>query len=862
MMDSNSLRSAFVDFFVERGHTEVPSSGVVPHHPTAPLFTNAGMNQFVPYFLGEEPAPFPRATSIQKCIRLSGKHNDVDELGKTRRHMSFFEMLGNFSFGDYFKEDAISLAWELLTEKVGFDGDRLWITVHTSDDEAEAIWHERIGVPMDRIQRLGDKENFWDMGPTGPCGPCSEIHLDCGPEWGDAGGPAHGAGDRYVEFWNLVFMQNQYAAGGAVIDLPRKNVDTGGGLERWLMLLQGVDTVFDTDELRQIIAEAERLTGARYGSDAATTAALRVLGDHARTMAVLIDGGVVPSNEERGYICRSVVRRAVRRAYQLGVDRVVLPELVGAAIDVSALAFPELVKNRETILGIVEREEVRFRRTLRDGSAVLEDELATGRVRGDVAFLLHDTFGFPVEITAEVAEERGIELDRAGFDERMAEQRRRAKAGRKVVAADANDVTAYRDILDANGRTEFTGYDENETDATIVAILERPDKTLEVFLNRTPFYAESGGQIGDTGTITTSTGSLTVDDTTAPLPGLHRHTGRVTDGEITIGQTATAAIDVARRQAIMRNHTATHLLHSALRQVLGDHVKQQGSRVGPEELRFDFSHHGPMTPSEIAEVERIVNTEVLANPDVGAGEHSKSDAEKMGAIAFFGDKYGDRVRVIQAGSNSIEFCGGTHVHALGTIGAIKITSEESIGANMRRIFAVTGEGTLAWMNERDRMVTEAASLLRASPEELVGAVARTLDRTKALEQEVRTLQAATARAEAPALASEAVDGVVVARRDGLVQDQLRDLAVAVRDHNGIRAVVLGGSPEPGKAALVAVVSKAGRDSGLDAGALLSDASKAVQGGGSKNPDMAMAGGKNAAGIDDALDLARKAAGIK
>ncbi|MEY2424946.1 MAG: alanyl-tRNA synthetase [Actinomycetota bacterium] len=859
-MDAQSLRRAFTDYFVERDHTLVPSSGVVPHHPTAPLFTNAGMNQFVPYFLGEEVPPFDRATSIQKCIRLSGKHNDIDELGKTRRHMSFFQMLGNFSFGDYFKEGAIAMAWELLTEVVGFDGDRLWITVHTTDDEAEAIWHEQIGVPMERIQRLGDKENFWDMGPTGPCGPCSEVHFDCGPEWGDAGGPEHGAGDRYVEFWNLVFMQNQYGEGGTLHDLPRKNIDTGGGLERWLMLLQNVETVFDTDELRRIITEAERLTGATYGSDAQTTAALRVLGDHARTIPILIEGGVVPSNEERGYICRSVVRRAVRRAYQLGVERVVLPDLVGAAIDISADAFPELVRQKDSILTIVEREEERFRKTLRDGLTVLEQELATGRVRGEVAFQLHDTFGFPIDITTEVAEERDVEVDRAGFDERMTEQRRRAKEARKTVSADASDASVYREILDQHGQTLFTGYDEYESDATIVGILDREDDTLEVFLDRTPFYAESGGQIGDTGTITTDTGAAEVLDTTAPIPGLYRHVCRVVSGELTVGQLATAAIDVPRREAIMRNHTGTHLLHWALREVLGDHVRQQGSRVGPDELRFDFSHHQPMTPEEIAEVERLVNAEVLANPVVDSGEHSKADAEKMGAIAFFGDKYGDRVRVIQAGGKSIEFCGGTHVSALGTIGTIKITSEESIAANMRRLFAVTGVGTIAWMNERDRLVKEAAAALKAAPDELVSAVNRSVERNKALEVELRNLKAASARAEGPTLAAEAVNGVVVARRDGLGQDQLRDLALAVRDQAGITAVVLGGSPEEGKVALVAVVSKAGREAGLDAGVLLADASKAVQGGGSKNPDIAMAGGRNVAGIDEALELARAAAG--
>ena len=854
-MNANSLRRAFTDFFVARGHTAVPSSGVIPHHPTAPLFTNAGMNQFVPYFLEEERAPWPRATSIQKCIRLSGKHNDVDEIGKTRRHMSFFQMLGNFSFGDYFKEEAIKYAWELLTEVVGFDGDRLWPTVYITDDEAEAIWHEVIGVPMERIQRLGDKENFWDMGPTGPCGPCSEIHYDCGPEWGAEGGPEHGDSDRYIEFWNLVFMQNQYGDNGEILDLPRKNIDTGGGLERWLMLLENVETVFDTDELRRIIEAAERLTGTRYKSDDATTFALRVLADHARTIPILIEGGVVPSNEERGYICRSVVRRAVRRAYQLGVDKVMLPELVGAAIDISADAFPELVRQKDTILDTVEREEVRFRRTLRDGSVVLEDEIATGKIRGDVAFQLHDTFGFPIEITAEVAEERGVELDRAGFEEKMAAQKARARAGRKVVSADGKDTSVYRDIP----LTTFTGYDETESEATVVAVFEEEDGSVEVFLDRTPFYAESGGQVGDTGTIETSSGVVRVSDTTAALPGLYRHVGKL-EGEIEAGQRATASIDVARRDAIMRNHTGTHLLHWALREVLGDHVKQQGSLVGPDFLRFDFSHHQPMTADEIARVEQLVNAEVLANPTVDKGEYSKAEAEQMGAIAFFGDKYGDRVRVVRAGGRSIEFCGGTHVNALGTIGDVKITKEESIGANMRRIFAVTGWGTIDWMNERDQLVQEAAAALKAAPDELVSAVARTLERNKALEQELKNLKAASARAEGPALAATATNGVVVARRDGLVQDQLRDLALAVRDQSGVNAVILGGSPEDGKVALVAVVSKAGREAGLDAGAILADAAKAVQGGGSKNPDIAMAGGRNVAAIDEALKLASAAAG--
>jgi alanyl-tRNA synthetase len=493
---------------------------------------------------------------------------------------------------------------------------------------------------------------------------------------------------------------------------------------------------------------------------------------------------------------------------------------------------------------------------------VLDQEIATGKIRGEVAFQLHDTFGFPIEITAEVAEERGVELDRAGFDERMKQQRERARAGRKVVAADSNDGAVYREILEQSGRTVFTGYDETTSTASVIAIVERGDDTIEVFLDRTPFYAEQGGQVGDTGTISTETGTVEVLDTTAPLPGVHRHLARVVDGDISIGQDATASIDVERRDAIRRNHTATHLLHWALRDVLGDHVKQQGSLVGPDFLRFDFSHHQPMTGEEIRRVEDIVNAEVLANPEVGGGEYSKAEAEKMGAIAFFGDKYGDRVRVIQAGPNSIEFCGGTHVSALGTIGTVKIIREESIGANLRRIFATTGWGTIKWMNERDQLVQSAAALVKASPEEVTSAVSRVLERNKSLEQQVKTLQSANVRGEAPMFVELAKNGVVVARRDQLGQEQLRDLALAIRDHVGIKAVVLGGSPEDGKVALVAVVSKEGRDAGLDAGALLADAAKAVQGGGSKNPDIAMAGGRNVAGIDDALKIAAKAAGAE
>ncbi|MBW3612032.1 MAG: alanine--tRNA ligase [Actinobacteria bacterium] len=630
-MDANTLRRAFTAFFEERGHTSVDSASLIPHHPSAPLFTNSGMMQFVPYFLGEESAPWPRATSIQKCVRLSGKHNDLGELGRTRRHLTFFEMLGNWSFGDYFKEDAIGWAWALLTEHVGFDGDRLWVTVHVDDDEAEAIWHEGVGLPLERIQRL-DKENFWEMGPTGPCGPDSEIHFDCGSEWGEEGGPAGGGDDRYIEFWNLVFMSYFRHTDGTLTDLPRHNIDTGGGLERWLMLLQGVPTVFDTDAVRPLIEVAESLSGTTYGADDRSDVALRVVADHARSMAFLVGDGVVPSNEDRGYVVRSVIRRAVTRGQQLGVDRPFLGALVRRTIELLGGAYPELTSGADVVVDTIEREEHRFRQTLATGSALLDVELARGAVAGEVAFKLHDTYGFPIEVTEEMAAERGVAVDRAGFDAAMATQRARGKESRRGGEADL-PVEVYRRLAERAGATEFTGREEHETKARVLEVVQAGDGHLEIFLDRTPFYAESGGQVGDTGTITTDTGRAEVLDTTYALPGLHRHVARVVEGEILEGQEAVATIDDERRQAIRRNHTGTHLLHWALRQVLGDHVKQQGSLVGPDYLRFDFSHHGPLTAEELAEVERLANGRILDNEPVRAYqttmEHARHVARRV-----------------------------------------------------------------------------------------------------------------------------------------------------------------------------------------------------------------------------------------
>src|SRR4051794_11329718 len=735
-MDANELRKIWIEFFRARDHVLVPSASLIPTHPTAPLFTNSGMMQFVPYFLREEQPPWLRAQSVQKCVRISGKHNDVDELGKTRRHLSFFEMLGNWSFGDYFKEDAIKMAWELVTEKIGMDGDRIWPTVHVSDDDAEAIWHETIGIPLERIQRLGDKENFWEMGATGPCGPCSELHYDCGPQWGDEGGPAAGGGDRYVEFWNLVFMDQFRDETRALSPLPSKNVDTGGGLERFLMLLEDVPTVYDTEALMPLVRTVERLVGKPYGAGANPyDAAIRVVADHARTMAFLVDDGIPPSNEERGYVVRSVIRRAITKGQQLGIDRPFLPELLQATFDLMGDAYPDLRAHADGIVATIEREEHRFRQTLAQGSSLLEDELQHGRVTGEAAFKLHDTFGFPIEVTREIAEERGVPIDLAGFDVAMQEQRARAKAARKAGVIDKEALDQYRAIVAEHGTTEFTGREETESKASVVAIQPLDDGTAELFLDRTPFYAESGGQIGDIGTITTDTGRAEVLDTTLAIPGLHRHLVRV-EGEVAPGQEATAAIDVARRDAIRRNHTGTHLLHWALRKVVGEHVKQQGSLVHPDYLRFDFSHYEGLTPEQVREVEDIANAEVLANDPVRHYETTKDHAMEIGAIAFFGDKYGDIVRVLEAGP-STELCGGTHVRATGDIGPIRITSEGSIGSNQRRIFATTGMGTIDRLRTAEETLQSAASLLNVGgAEEVLAGVERLREETRSLRDEL------------------------------------------------------------------------------------------------------------------------------
>jgi alanyl-tRNA synthetase len=854
--DADHLRGAFTRFFTERGHAPVPSASLIPHDPSV-LFTIAGMVPFKPFFLGDEVPPWPRATSVQKCFRTI----DIDVVGTTERHCTFFEMLGNFSFGDYFKADAIPFAWELVTGVLGIDGDRLWITVHESDDEAEQIWRDAVGVPGDRVQRLGE-DNFWKMGDTGPCGPSSELFFDKGPRYGDDGGPAFGGPERFIEIWNLVFMQENRGQDGSTRPLPRPSIDTGAGLERILPVIQGVDSIFATDLFSPMIETAQSITGHTYGDDHASDVGLRILADHGRAMSMLVSDGVLPANEGRGYVLRRIIRRAVRRARQLGFDGAVTPRLVDAAVGILGAAYPALAEQHHLILDVVGREEQGFLRTLATGSTILEEELASGAgaVSGDLAFRLHDTYGFPVELTVEIAEEAGVSVDLAGFEAAMDVQRTQARAAARANKTPAGEQ-AYRSVLDNEGQTLFVGQrpDGYSAPARVVAVLADldPDHAgrAEVFLDRTPFYAEGGGQDGDTGTIVTETGTAVVYDTVSALPGLTSHRATI-NGELFAGQDALATIDGVRRDSLRRNHTGTHLLHAALRTVLGDHVRQQGSRVSPDFLRFDFSHNGGVAPEELVAVAAMANADVLTDTDVIVEETTKSEAEAMGALAFFEDKYGEHVRVVRAGPHSIELCGGTHVGALGMIGPITITSESSIGSNVRRLFAVTGTSAFDRIVEREGLLTEAATLLRTEPEHVLEAIDRLLERQRAAERSLEQARSRQLQSEASSLAAEAVDRVVVARRDGLDPEALRDLAQTTRTVAALRAVVLGGSPDGVKAS-VAVSADRSTDDPVHAGELVKQIAPLLGGGGGGSPEMAVAGGRDPGGVDRALDEARR-----
>ena len=847
-MEAAQLRRIFLDYFAQNGHTVVPSASLIPHDPTL-LFTVAGMVPFKPYYSGEETPPYLRAVSIQKCFRAA----DIDIIGTTQRHLTFFEMMGNFSFGDYFKEGAITYAWQLVTEGLGIDPDRLWITVHVSDDAAADLWRDLIGIHPDRIQRL-DGDNFWTMGEVGPCGPCSEIFFDKGPAYGDDGGPAFGGDDRYIEFWNLVFTQYERGPGGSLTELPKKNIDTGAGFDRTLSILNGVESVFATDLFAPLIETASRALKATYGNDESMDVAIRRIADHGRAMTMLVSDGVLPSNEGRGYVLRRIIRRAVLAARRAGAEGALSASLVDATIEKMGGPYPALVKDRDLIVEVLEREEAGFARTLRTGLSLLEEAqrevVSSGATifPGDVAFKLHDTHGFPIELTDEIVAESGLSVERGAFDEAMTAQRERARASARTLRV--ADDAQYRDLIERHGATEFVGRDVTRysIETTVLAVLAGEEGESELFLDTTPFYAESGGQVGDTGVVVTETGRFEVLDTQNVAGGLFAHRGRLT-GEVLPGQIAVATIEADRRESTRRNHTATHLLHAGLRTVLGDHVRQQGSYVGPDRLRFDFSHGAGLSQDETKEILTLVNTDVVLNEDVDTIQTSKREAETMGAVAFFGDKYGDRVRVVRAGRHSLEFCGGTHVDRLGDIGQIQVVSESSIGANTRRIEAVSGLGAHRRSYEMEQVLGSVATLLKTSSDDVVPALERLFERQRDVEKEIARLRQAQLTQFAHELDAQSTGDAIVARVDGYAGEQLRTLAQELQ-HRGRRVVVLVGENEDKVSLAVAT------DGSLDASSAVKSLATHVGGGGGGSARLALAGGRDPQGIDAVVVAAR------
>ena len=863
-LNADELRSSFLDFFVERDHRLTGSASLVPEHPAAPLFTNAGMVQFLPVFFGEEPPPSPRATSAQKCLRVRGKHDDIEIVGRSASHLTFFEMLGNFSFGDYFKEGAIQYAWEFLTETLGLEGERLWATVHTSDDEAAQIWQELVGLPAERIQRMGE-DNFWEMGATGPCGPSSEIFYDKGAEHGAEGGPARGGEERYVEIWNLVFMESNRLEDGSLTALPKRNIDTGAGLERILPIVQGSSSVFDTDVLRRLIGSAEELTRSVYGRDEEDDVSLRILADHARAVTFMLADGVVPSNLERGYVLRRIIRRAIRHGQRVGAREGTMAAMAASVTEVMGDAYPELGRSLGMVSDILEREEHRFMETLSLGLGMLEDLIIDGVpvISGSDAFRLHDTYGFPVELTAEIAAERKVGLDMEGFEHAMAHQRELARSaagggtGDELQSQAAGRLVAE---LAGLGPTEFLGYEQLEAQSKILRVLKSQSDdsehpTLEVFAQRTPFYAESGGQVGDTGTIESETGTARVIDTDKPLEGIIRHRVRLESGTLLEGQEATLRVDEDRRDAIRRSHTATHLLHWALRTTFGSQLQQQGSLVEPDYLRFDFNHHSQLSDTDVARVEELVIGDILSDEPVQTTESTLEAARAEGAMSFFGDKYGEIVRVVHAGEHSVELCGGTHVPALGRIGGFVVRSESSVGANLRRIEALTGKAAHQDHRRARGLLHTVAESLHVAPDSVPEAIAR-LQSTLSHEERQRKVLAASADRElAASLADSAVEGSVVARLDDRDQQALRTVAAELIGRAGIRAVGLIGSPD-GEAVALAVAFAG--DSG-DAPAVVRTVARIVGGGGGgKDRRLAVGGGRDVGAIDNALDALRDA----
>ncbi len=861
-MKSADVRAAFLAYFQERGHAVVRSSGLVPQNDPTLFFTNAGMVQFKDVFTGKEKRGYSRATTVQKCLRVSGKHNDLENVGVTPRHHTFFEMLGNFSFGDYFKEEAIACAWELLTKKLGIDANRLWVTVYEKDDEALAIWRDKVGVPAERIQKLGEADNFWSMGDTGPCGPCTEIHYDHGPSVSDdTRGPAFGD-PRYVEIWNLVFMQFDRAADGTMTPLPRPSIDTGAGLERVAAVVQGVYSNYDTDLFTPILAKAAELAGVRYGADKDTDTALRVIADHSRAAAFLVADGVMPSNEERGYVLRRIMRRGIRYGVKLGLKGPFLHETVATVIEHFGEAYPELRERAQFVRDVVRTEEERFSATLDRGMALLEKAMAenASQIPGETAFILSDTFGFPIDLTQLIAAERGRTVDEAGFERLREEQRAKGRAAWKG-SGEASIEKVWHQLAETNA-TVFTGYTDNEGVASVRALVSEGAavSTLSegdegaVIVDRTPFYAESGGQAGDTGSLAWEGGEAVVTDTTKPAGDLWVHHVRVTKGSLRVGQSASMTVDSGRRDRTRLNHTGTHLLHAALKTVLGDHVMQKGSLVGPERLRFDFSHHKPMTSDELRRVEDMVNGQILANHKVDTNVQTIDEARAAGATALFGEKYGDVVRVVRVDAFSMELCGGTHARRSGDIGLLKIVSEAGVAAGVRRIEAQTGAGAHAYVRGLESATRDAAAELHTSPDKLVEGVKRLLEERARLQKELDTARRDAARASAGDLSAKAVvvDGVkVVAARLDADAKTMRDEADRLRDQLGSCVVVLA-AVEGDDVRVLAAVSKDLAGTKFNAGKLVGALAAMVGGKGGGRPDLAQAGGKDPSGVDAML----------
>jgi alanyl-tRNA synthetase len=864
------VRQDFLDFFAGKGHEIVASSPLVPANDPTLLFTNAGMVQFKDVFLGADKRAYKRAATSQRCVRAGGKHNDLDQVGYTARHHTFFEMLGNFSFGDYFKEDAIRYAWELLTDVYGLSPDRLWVTVYETDDEAYEIWTRDIGVPAERVIRIGDKpggaqydsDNFWAMGDTGPCGPCTEVFYDHGPEV--AGGPPGSAdedGDRFIEIWNLVFMQFDRAADGTLEPLPAPCVDTGMGLERLAAVLQLEHSNYRIDLFRALTAAAAELTGCKD----ADNPSLNVIADHIRACAFLIADGVLPSRDGRGYVLRRIIRRAIRHGYKLGVKQPFFHRMVAPLVEQMGDAYPELHARQELITGTLREEEERFARTLDTGMGILQDVMRraradrSGHIDGETAFLLYDTYGFPLDLTQDVARENDLSVDLDGFAEALAKQQERGRAAGKFAQQAQISTAAIKDLA----ATEFLGYELLEADdARVVAILVEGETVEEihtgdtavVLLDRTPFYAESGGQVGDTGRIRSSGATFEVEDTIKLAGAFHGHIGTLQQGTLRPGEAVTAHVDAARRQAIVHHHSATHLMHAALKQVLGDHVEQRGSLVAPDHLRFDFTHPRAVTAEELSEIERLVNREIRVNPAADVRVMDFDDALTTGATALFGEKYGDRVRVLRFGDFSVELCGGTHVDRVGDIGQFKIVEESAIAAGIRRIVAVAGEAAVGQIQAMDDQLRDLARVLKVAPDAMGDRLAQILERSRTLEKEVDELKSKMAAASGDELLGQAADvdgiNVLAARLDDVDPKALRDTVDRMKGKLGSSVVVIG-SVANGKVRLAAGVSE-DLLARIKAGNLINFVAQQVGGRGGGRPDFAQAGGSQPENLEGAL----------